>query len=450
MGALRPPAAGRGGRGERRERGACTQGGRVRGTQDSLLDGARRESGGKAIMRKSVGARCLAAALVLAVLWPAGAGSARAQEGDWKASFARVVRENQDSVVQVQAEISKYEKAYRDFKEPAEGKRPLVARVLNFIVSSVFLVACVLPCTAVDHTLGLLCGAGEPVPKQRSEGTGFAVLPDGYVLTNYHVVRLADRVVVTLRDGAKREGEVVGFEKDTDLAMVRVKLAEGETLPPVSFLVMDGVEVGDLVVAIGNPYGLAQSVTTGVVSSLRREGPYIDFIQTDAALNPGNSGGPLFLSSGKVIGVNTAVFAGGQNLGFAIPSDVVLGVLDALKEGEVTRGTIGVSVRQLPVARGEEGAGADAGAGAGGRDGPGLEVAGVDPGSPAAQAGLKPGDVIAAVDGRPLEKLEFLVEVASRKAGTPLVLAVREGEGTREVTVTVGNLELRKNTFGEP
>lgn len=405
-------------------------------------------------MRKSVGVRCLAAVLVLAMLLPAGAGAAGAEPGDWKASFARVVRENQDSVVQVQVEINKYEKAYRDFKEPEEGKRPLVARVLNFIVSSVFLVACVLPCTAIDHTLGLLCGAGEPVPKQRSEGTGFAVLPGGYVLTNYHVVRLASRVVVTLRDGTKREGEVVGFEKDTDLAMVRVKLAEGEALPPVRFMVLDDVEVGDMVVAIGNPYGLTQSVTTGVVSSLRREGPYIDFIQTDAALNPGNSGGPLFLSSGQVIGVNTAIFAAGQNLGFAIPSDVVLGVLGALKKGEVVRGTIGVSVRQLPGVQAEAGPGTETGAdeevGSAVQVAGGLEVAYVHPGSPGAEAGLKPGDVIAAVDGEPIEKLAFLVKVASEKAGTPLVLSVREDGETRDVTVVVGNLQFRKTPLGGP
>jgi len=111
-------------------------------------------------MKKTLGLRLLAACLVLTMLLPAGAGAGRVEENDWKASFARVVRENQDSVVQVQVEISKYEKAYNDFKEPEAEKRPLLGRVLNFIVSSVFLVACVLPCTAIDHTLGLLCGGG--------------------------------------------------------------------------------------------------------------------------------------------------------------------------------------------------------------------------------------------------------------------------------------------------
>jgi len=280
------------------------------------------------------------------------------------------------------------------------------------------------------------------MPKQKSEGTGFAVSEDGYILTNYHVVQLAKSVVLTLRDGTKREGEVVGYEKDTDLAMIRAKLAEEETLPPVTIMDMDDVEVGDLVVAIGNPYGLTQSVTTGVVSSLRREGPYIDFIQTDAALNPGNSGGPLFLSNGEVIGVNTAVYAAGQNLGFAIPSDVILGVLDALKKGVVVRGTIGVYVRQL------QGNGGESGSGDGNGDGEGLKVMYLDPGAPAAEAGLKPGDVILEVDGEILKKVPFLVKVASQKAGTPLVLKVRDGEETREVTVTVGTLQFRKTNLG--
>jgi len=393
-------------------------------------------------MKKTLGLRLLAACLVLTMLLPAGAGAGRVEENDWKASFARVVRENQDSVVQVQVEISKYEKAYNDFKEPEAEKRPLLGRVLNFIVSSVFLVACVLPCTAIDHTLGLICGGGQPMPKQKSEGTGFAVSEDGYILTNYHVVQLAKSVVLTLRDGTKREGEVVGYEKDTDLAMIRAKLAEEETLPPVTIMDMDDVEVGDLVVAIGNPYGLTQSVTTGVVSSLRREGPYIDFIQTAAALNPGNSGGPLFLSNGEVIGVNTAVYAAGQNLGFAIPSDVILGVLDALKKGVVVRGTIGVYVRQL------QGNGGESGSGDGNGDGEGLKVMYLDPGAPAAEAGLKPGDVILEVDGEILKKVPFLVKVASQKAGTPLVLKVRDGEETREVTVTVGTLQFRKTNLG--
>ncbi len=384
-------------------------------------------------MNRNAGVRVTALLLVFWMLAPPSGGVALERTGvgdEWKASFSRVVRENRDSVVQVQVEISKYERAYRDFREPEPQKRPLVGRMLNFVVTSVFLVACVLPCTAVDQLVGLICGGGEPVPKVRSEGTGFVVAADGYILTNFHVVQLARRVVVTLSDGTKREGEVVGYERGTDLAMVRVKLAEGETLRPVTFMDIEDVEVGDLVVAIGNPFGLTQSVTTGVVSSLRREGPYIDFIQTDAALNPGNSGGPLFLSNGRVIGVNTAVYAAGQNLGFAIPSDVVLAVLESLKKGEVVRGYVGLSVRRVD------------------GNGGGLEVVRLDPGSPAAEAGISVGDLILEVDGEPMEKVPFLVKVASQKPETALVLKLRDGEGTRDVTVTVGALQYRQTALG--
>lgn len=386
--------------------------------------------------------------------------------GEWKASFADVVKENQDSVVQLVVEVSKYEKVYHDFKEPGTKKQPVLGRVLNFFVSSVWLVACVLPCTALDHTLGLLCRGGEPVPKLKSEGTGFVVFPEGYVLTNYHVVRLADRVVVTLRDGTKREGEVVGYEKDTDLAMVKLKLPEGESLPAVKITDMDGVEVGDLVIAIGNPFGLTQSVTTGVVSSLRRQGPYIDYLQTDAALNPGNSGGPLFLSNGDVIGVNTAIFAAGQNLGFAIPSDVVLGVLDSLKDGAVQRGTLGVSIRESresgenghvpePESGKKEAIGQKITGKETGpvekkegneerpRDAEGLEVVYVEPEGPAAKAGVKVKDVILEVDGKVMDKMSFLKKVASLPKGSLLPLKLQRGDGTMTVQVTVENLQRR-------
>jgi len=188
------------------------------------------------------------------------------------------------------------------------------------------------------------------------------------------------------------------------------------------------------VVAIGNPFGLTQSVTTGVVSSLRREGAYIDYIQTDAALNPGNSGGPLLLSNGGVIGVNTAIFAAGQNLGFSVPSDVVLGVLESLKKGEVKRGTIGVEVllnnkkeqeeRKLETAEG-------------------FIVTYVEKDGPGDKAGIQKDDVIVEVDGERMGKREFLVKVASMTKGSLLPLQVRRGEETLTVQVTVDNLKRR-------
>jgi serine protease Do len=347
-------------------------------------------------------------------------------EKEWKASFAQVVRENQDAVVQVVAEVSRYEKMYHDYREPPPKERPLLGKIVGTVFSTIALVACVLPCTVVDQTMRLLCGPGEAGPKARSEGTGFTVDPEGYVLTNRHVVRYAKKVVVVFSDGTNREGEVVGFEKETDLAMIRVKLPEGERLKAAEFQDLDEVEVGDLVVAIGNPFGLTQSVTTGVVSSLRRQGPYIDYLQTDAALNPGNSGGPLLLSNGKVIGINTAVFARGQNLGFAVPSDVALAVLEQLKHGEVRRGTIGIEVRRNTSEMKER---LDL------KTIDGLVVTFVEPEGPAARAGIEVNDVILQVDGLVVDKIPFLVRVASLAEGEALSLNVQTGEEKRTVSV---------------
>lgn len=375
--------------------------------------------------------------MLLAVGALLSAPPCRAQAGsdpEWKASFAEVVKQNQDAVVQLQVEVSKYEKIYQDFKEPGDQKPPILGRMLGFMARTVMLVACVLPCTAIDQTLGVLCRGGEPVPKIKKEGTGFVVSPDGFILTNYHVVELAGEVAITFRDGTKREGSVVGFEKETDLALVKARLPEGVKLRAASFMDLDGVEVGDLVVAIGNPFGLAQSVTTGVVSSLRRQGPYIDFLQTDAALNPGNSGGPLLLSNGRVIGVNTMIFAAGQNLGFAIPSDVVLGVLESLRKGEVRRGALGLNVsRNLEASAGE---------GAPGTPG-GLRVVHVDPEGPAAKAGVQVGDLIREVDGKPMGKEDFLVKVATTAPGGFIALKIQRNAETLDLTPAVAGLARR-------
>jgi serine protease Do len=357
----------------------------------------------------------------------------------WKASFAEVVRQNQDAVVQVIAEVSKYGKRAHDFKEPEQKSQSLLGKVFGSLFSAVWLVVCVLPCTAVDQTMRLVCGPGEGGPTTKSEGTGFVVDSEGYVLTNRHVVGHAKRVVVAFRDGAKREGEVVGFEAETDLAMIRVSLPEGERLEATEFLDMDDVEVGDLVVAIGNPFGLTQSVTTGVVSSLRRQGPFIDYLQTDAALNPGNSGGPLLLSNGKVIGINTAIFARGQNLGFAIPSDVALAVLEPLKQGPVRRGTIGITVSRNSPERKER-------LGLGTIDG--LVVVYLDQEGPAARAGIAVNDVILRVGGLTMDKIPFLKRVASLSEGEALSLTLQRGEEERAVSVVAEVLKRRELSKG--
>jgi len=349
-----------------------------------------------------------------------------------KASFADVVRANRDKVVEVSSEVSKYEKLYNEFKEPTQ-KRPILGRVIDLVVQATWFVACVLPCMAVDQVLGLVCG-GEPVPKVKSKGTGFVVDPEGYILTNHHVVGYAEKVMIKLREGVTKEGEVVGREKETDLAMIRVKLPQGERLPAVSFADLDTAEVGDLVVAIGNPFGLDQTVTTGVISSLSRKGPYFNYLQTDAALNPGNSGGPLLLSNGRVIGVNTAIIAQAQNLGFAIPIEVLLPVLELLRQGDVHRGSIGIEVQ---------------GVGASEAGSPSSHVSGdlvvryVDPQSAAFRAGLKEKDVILTAEGKPVGKLAFLKTVASIKPGEEISLKIKRGERIQEIKVSVGELRRR-------
>jgi serine protease Do len=217
--------------------------------------------------------------------------------------------------------------------------------------------------------------------------------------------------------------------------MIRVKLPEGERLEATEFQDLDEVEVGDLVIAIGNPFGLTQSVTTGVVSSLRRQGPYIDYLQTDAALNPGNSGGPLLLSNGKVIGVNTAVFARGQNLGFAVPSDVALAVLDSLKQGPVRRGTIGMAVRRNRAElKGLLNLGTI----------DGLVVVHVDPQGPAARAGIAVNDVILRVDGLAMDKIPFLIRAATLSEGEPLSLTLQRGEEQQTLSVVADVLKPRE------
>lgn len=364
--------------------------------------------------------------------------AAALKDSSAKMSFSEVVKANRDTVVQVSAEISKYKKLYYDYKEP-QPKRPLLGKIIDTVFQTAFLLACVVPCMAVDQVLGLVCG-GQPVPRVKSQGTGFVVSADGYILTNYHVVGYADRVIVTFRDRTAREGQVTGREVETDLAMIKVRLPQGERLSSVTFADPDTAEVGDLVVAIGNPLGLDQTVTTGVISSLSRKGPYINYLQTDAALNPGNSGGPLFLSDGTVVGVNTAMIAQAQNLGFAIPVDIVLPVLDALKQGDVHRGSIGVEV----VSAGWLPQGERRPPGHGRPPPPScLKVSYVDPKGPAAQAGLRENDMVCAVDERPCEKPGFLKTIASKRPGDTVILTIAR-DGTRsEVKVRVTGLRRR-------
>ncbi len=268
---------------------------------------------------------------------------------------------------------------------------------------------------------------GIPHRERRSNlGSGLIFDADGYVITNLHVVRNASDVRVKLADEREFQGDVLGRDAKTDLALI--KLRGAHHLPTVVLGDSEGLRVGDWVVAIGNPFGLGHTITAGIVSAKERvvgAGPYDDFIQTDASINPGNSGGPLFNLAGEVVGVNTAIVAGGQGIGFAIPMKLVKQVAMELKRsGRVTRGYIGVGVQEVTT---------DLGKALRLPRAEGALVGTVEPGSPAARAGIHAGDVIVAWDGRPvLQSNRLPLMVAETAPGTTVdVQLVREGNALR-------------------
>jgi len=270
--------------------------------------------------------------------------------------------------------------------------------------------------------------------RQRSLGSGFIISQDGYILTNDHVVDGADEIQVTLSDGREFSGEIRGLDPKLDLALL--KIDAGEDLPLAQLGDSDDIRVGEWVMAIGNPFGLEQTVTVGIVSAKGRvigAGPYDDFIQTDASINPGNSGGPLFNMQGEVVGINTAIVASGQGIGFAIPINMAKQILPQLREeGRVTRGWLGVTVQalseELAASFGLEGT-------------RGALVNEIVKDSPAAQAGLRRGDIILEYDGTKIETLNDLPRlVAATPVGeTVRVLIYRDGR-EQTVEVTIGKL----------
>jgi S1-C subfamily serine protease len=261
----------------------------------------------------------------------------------------------------------------------------------------------------------------------RSGGSGVVIAPDGYVLTNSHVVDGADEVEVVFTDGATYRAPVVGTDAATDLALVR---ALGPSLPAAELGDSDALRVGQLVIAIGDPLGLQSTVTTGVVSALGRSlnaknGRIIEnVIQTDAALNPGNSGGPLVDTHGKVVGVNTAIIAGAQGIAFAIPAATARLVAAALiRDGRVRRAHLGISGAATRIGRQLSqslGLGAESG----------IRVLDVTANSPAGRAGIREGDILVALDGAGLGTLSDLQRaLTAERVGTPaLIIAVRRGE----------------------
>ena len=245
---------------------------------------------------------------------------------------------------------------------------------------------------------------GVPTPT-RGVGSGFVLRPDGLIVTNHHVIADAERVTVTFTDGRKLRGRVVGQDPLTDLALVRV---EARGLTPLPLADPEGLRVGQAVVAMGSPLGLQQTVTAGILSAINRDialNARIGFLQTDAPINPGNSGGPLLNLRGEVVGVNAAVAAAAQGIGFAIPVDTLRAVLPELERtGRVAHAWLGVGAVDLPEERAEQ---------VGLRTG-GVIVGRVERGSPAAKAGLRAGDVIAALNGRPVPDAAGLVRAIAR------------------------------------
>jgi serine protease Do len=279
----------------------------------------------------------------------------------------------------------------------------------------------------------------EGLPRKVSSlGSGFVVDPSGLIVTNNHVIEGADEIIVNFTDGSKlKVTKILGHDPKTDLALLKVE--PKQPLKAAKFGDSAEMRVGDWVMAIGNPFGLGGTVTVGIISATKRDinsGPYDDFLQTDAAINRGNSGGPLFNMDGEVIGVNTAIISptgGSIGIGFAVPSNSAIQVIDQLKQfGETRRGWLGVHVQNVT----EELA-----ASLGLQEPKGALVAKVTPDSPAATAGIEPSDVILKFDGQPIENMRSLPRaVAATAIGKSVAIEViRKGQPVA-LTVTVGRL----------
>jgi serine protease Do len=275
--------------------------------------------------------------------------------------------------------------------------------------------------------------------KQRNLGSGFLISGDGYILTNNHVVAKADKIRVKLAGGREYDAAVKGQDANTDIALIKIDPPDGISLPVVKLADSDKLRVGDGVFAIGNPFGLEHTVTAGIVSAKGRvigSGPYDNFIQTDASINPGNSGGPLFNLDGEVIGINTAIVAQGQGIGFAIPINIAKEMFEDLKtKGRVVRGWLGVAVQEITQEIAENLKLTEP---------RGALVGNVMKGEPAEKAGIQTGDIIVAIDGRNIRDVqELLRTVAAIPVGKTVTIAVIRNGQEKNLELTVGE---RKDT----
>ncbi len=271
--------------------------------------------------------------------------------------------------------------------------------------------------------------------KQQSLGSGFIIDKDGYIITNNHVVEGADEIKVKLADGREFKAKVIGRDPKTDLALIKITTLF-KNLPVLPLGDSDKIRVGDWVLAIGNPFGLEHTVTQGIISATGRvigSGPYDNFLQTDAPINPGNSGGPLINLKGEVIGINSAIIASGQGIGFAIPSNMAKNVVSQLKEkGKVVRGWIGVSVQSVTSEMAQS---------FGLKEPKGALVGDVVSGSPAEKAGIRRGDVIIAFDGKDIKQMSDLPRmVAETPVGKTVdIKVIRDGKEV-DLKITVAEL----------
>ena len=274
---------------------------------------------------------------------------------------------------------------------------------------------------------------------QTGLGSGVIVSPAGYILTNNHVIEEADQIEVVLNDGRKSAAQVIGTDPETDLAILKIDQTD---LPVITLGNSDALQIGDPVLAIGNPFGVGQTVTSGIVSALGRTqlgiNTFENFIQTDAAINPGNSGGALVDTNGFLMGINTAIYSrsgGSMGIGFAIPTSTARSVMEAIvRYGQVTRGWIGVEPQDLTPELAES---------FGLETGTGVIITGVLQNGPAAQAGIRPGDVITSVAGKPVNNVaQLLSAVAALKPGEPATLDVTRKAGKSQVSVTPARRNL--------
>lgn len=277
------------------------------------------------------------------------------------------------------------------------------------------------------------------VPRQQrlqsSLGSGVIVSADGYVLTNNHVIAGADEIKVALKDGRETIAQVVGTDPETDLAVLSIQLPD---LPVITIAPSDDIEVGDVVLAIGNPFGVGQTVTMGIVSATGRDqlgiNTFEDFIQTDAAINPGNSGGALINPRGELLGINTAIFSksgGSQGIGFAIPSNLSRQIMiDIIREGSVVRGWLGVEVQELTPALANS---------FGFRIGRGILIAGLLRNGPAHLAGMQPGDIITHVEGDAvISGRSTMNRIAQKRPGEKIDITVFRSGETLSLSAEVG------------